>query len=122
MKKNTLITLALTALTLSFAGCGNQTDTSADITTKIEKSVTESTENVPESEANVNPEAITAETEMETTETESTEEMITETIAAESQVEMVDFETWAKQEGNEEVCLVVWNEELGVQEIVPTWK
>lgn len=47
---------------------------------------------------------------------ESTEE----TTPEEPQVEVVDFETWAKQEGNDEVCLVVWNEELGIQEIIPT--
>ena len=35
-------------------------------------------------------------------------------------VDMVDFETWAKQEGNEDVCMVVWNEELSTQEILLT--
>ncbi len=25
-------------------------------------------------------------------------------------IEMVDWETWAKQEGNDSVCLVVWND------------
>lgn len=40
----------------------------------------------------------------------------------ETQVEMVDFETWAKQEDHDEVCLVVWNEVLGVQEIMPTYQ
>lgn len=43
-----------------------------------------------------------------------------EAAPAKPAVEMVDFETWAAQEGNDEVCLVVWNEELGVQEIMPT--
>ena len=33
-------------------------------------------------------------------------------------VNMVDFETWAKQKGNEDVCLVIWNEELGNQEVM----
>lgn len=122
MKKNTLIMLALTVLTLSIVGCGNQADTSAESTTKIEESVAASTENVPESDADVSTEVIIAEVETETTEKESTEEMVTETIAAEPEVEMVDFETWAKQEGNEEVCLVVWNEELGVQEILPPFQ
>ena len=102
-----------------FTGCGNQTDTATDNTTIEESVAVTPTENVPESDDDVSTEATTAETETKTTETESTEEMITETPAAESEVEMVDFETWAKQEGNEEVCLVIWNEELGVQEIVP---
>ena len=35
-------------------------------------------------------------------------------------VNMVDFETWAKQEGNEDVCLVIWNEELNIQEVMLT--
>ena len=36
------------------------------------------------------------------------------------EVEMVDFETWAKQEGNNDVCLVIWNEELNIQEVMLT--
>lgn len=48
------------------------------------------------------------------------EEVVEETTPEKPQVEMVDFETWAKQEEHDEVCLVVWNEELGVQEMIPT--
>lgn len=55
----------------------------------------------------------------ETTE-ESETTPVEETSPEKPAVEMVDFETWAAQEGNDEVCLVVWNEELGVQEILPT--
>ncbi len=51
---------------------------------------------------------------------EVVEEIVEESTTEEPKVEMVDFETWAKQEGNDEVCIVVWNEELGIQEIVPT--
>lgn len=49
-----------------------------------------------------------------------TTEKVEENTSEATPVEMVDFETWAKQEGNDEICLVVWNEELGVQEIMPT--
>ncbi len=50
--------------------------------------------------------------------TEETTEPVEETPEPEPEVEMVDFETWATQEGNDEVCLVVWNEKLKKQEIV----
>ncbi len=51
---------------------------------------------------------------------ESTTSQTEETTEEKSNVEMVPFETWAAQEDNDEVCLVIWNETLGVQEILPT--
>lgn len=51
---------------------------------------------------------------------ESTEKVVEETTPEEPIVEMVDFDTWAKQEDNDEVCMVIWNEELGIQDIMPT--
>ncbi len=49
---------------------------------------------------------------------EVVEEIVEESTTEKPKVEMVDFDTWAKQEGNDEVCLVVWNEELGIQEVI----
>jgi len=125
MKKNYLIALTLTVISMSLSACGNETVPSANNqvtnnTPKVEETVeVESTEEVqvPEVEVETKPSEDTKEPEVEV---ESTEEVVEETIPEEPQVEMVDFETWAKQEGNDEICLVVWNEELGIQEIVPT--
>ena len=46
----------------------------------------------------------------------STEEAEEETTA--EAVEMVDWETWATQSDNDEVCMVVWNEETGTQKVL----
>lgn len=120
VKKKYLIALSLTVISMSLSACGNQAETSTNNqvtnnTPKVEETVAvESIEEVREPEVEV---------EMETEEVvESTEEIVEETVPEEPEVEMVDFDTWAKQEGNDEVCLVVWNEELGIQEIIPTFK
>ncbi len=99
LKMKYLIVQTLAVISFSLSACGNQTDTSAN---------NQVINNTPKVE--------------ETVEVDFTEEMVEETVPEESEVEMVDFETWAKQEGNDEVCLVVWNEELGIQEIMPTFK
>lgn len=74
---------------------------------------------VVEESAEISEEVQQPEAEASEEPTEEVQAEPTETTPEELKVEMVDFETWAKQEGNDEVCLVVWNEELGVQEIVP---
>lgn len=44
-----------------------------------------------------------------------------DTEPAEADMEMMDFETFAAQEGAESINLVVWNEMTGVQEVIPSF-
>ena len=111
MKKLLALVLCAT-MTLSLAGCGEKATEDVAVTTTteeptVEESTVEETAEQPEKEVEEEP-------------VEEVEEPVEETTTEEPKVEMVDFETWAKQEGNDEVCLVVWNEELGIQEIMPT--
>ena len=111
MKKLLALVLCAT-MTLSLTGCGEKATEDVAVTTTteeptVEESTVEETAEQPEEETEEEP-------------TDEVEEPVEETTTEEPKVEMVDFETWAKQEGNDEVCLVVWNEELGIQEIMPT--
>lgn len=128
-KRKYLLMLALSVITLSLSGCGNEAETNSDGTTTLEdeNQVAEDSSNegevldsdssedvleiVNESESDTTESAIASDVEAED-DTESTED------TAEPEVEMVDFETWAKQEGNDEVCLVVWNEATKTQRII----
>ena len=111
MKKLLALVLCAT-MTLSLAGCGEKATEDVAVTTTTEEPTAE--------ETTVEETAEQPEEEVEEEPVEEVEEPVEETTTEEPKGEMVDFETWAKQEGNDEVCLVVWNEELGIQEIVPT--
>ena len=119
-KRNHLMLLILTVTALSFVGCGtqaNNTENNVDNAESVQTSE-DDTVNV----ADTSEDGSNVVESVETDEVVASEESMEESIPEEPAVEMMDFETWAKQEGNEEVCLVVWNEELGVQEILPTFK
>ncbi len=109
--KKLVVILGIVSLMIGLTACAKDAQSSNDTVDKIaiEETTqsTDSTEQQPETEV------------VEDTTEEVVEE---ETIPEEPEVEMVDFETWAKQEGNDEVCLVVWNEELGIQKILPTYQ
>ena len=111
MKKLLALVLCAT-MTLSLTGCGEKATEDVAVTTTTEEPTAE--------ESTVEETAEQPEEETEEEPTDEVEKPVEETTTEEPKVEMVDFETWAKQEGNDEVCLVVWNEELGVQEIMPT--
>jgi len=120
-KRKYLIMLALSVITLSLSGCGSQEEASADGAASLTKDnqVTETaTSGEQAEETKTNDDVQDSEAKVETNTTEDTKEPEVEVIPDEPEVEMVDFETWAKQEGNEEVCLVVWNETTGKQEII----
>jgi len=122
-KRNAFIIAALTVITLALSACGNQTDASADKVTNNTPVAMESVEVEPTEEIQQPETEVQAEVEVQPTEEvveESSEVVMEETTTEDPKVEMVDFETWAKQEDHDDVCLVVWNEELGIQEIVPT--
>ena len=92
----------------------------ADAENELDASQTEDMqESVTEPDAETPNEAMRGDTVSENQTTEGTE---AESIPEEPEVEMVDFDTWAKQEGNEEPCLVVWNEELETREIIPIFE
>lgn len=137
-KRNGFMMAVMLLIIMSLGGCGNQ---NADPSSNGELVVnTGSVEAVQESEiktddevdsidevgktadmqegADINLEENSEGTDAETESMEDTAESIPE----EPEVEMVDFETWAKQEGNEEPCLVIWNEKLGRQDIMPTFE
>lgn len=124
-----VLTLA-TVMATTLAACSESSSTTEDQisdNTPVVEETAEATVDVQQSEVEAELEAdVDTEVDAEPTEELIAEEVIVaetateETISEEPQTEMVDFETWAKQEGNEEVCLVVWNEKLGIQEIVPT--
>lgn len=95
-------------------GCGKTETTEETVQEVLEvEPVVEETESLPETDT---------ETADETVEQPIIEEAVEEPVPEEPKTEMVDFETWAKQEGNDEVCLVVWNEELGIQEILQSYQ
>lgn len=108
------LVFALVAIISATLGACTTNDSSEDSqvtsNTPVVEDVTEPVEEVKQPEADVEIEP--------TEEVEPSEEVTPEEL----KVEMVDFETWAKQEGNDEVCLVVWNEERGVQEIMLTFQ
>lgn len=91
MKKYLLIGLLLLAMT--FVACGTDETKNTDVNNPVKDQAEVEVPN-------------------DTVEPDNTEDPV------EPGVEMVDFETWAKQEGNEDVCLVIWNEELGNQEVM----
>lgn len=145
-KRKYLIMLVLSVITLSLSGCGSQEETGSDGVATVEEGnqVAENTSDGDET-VDTNSGEEVQETELNT-ETDTTEEVIESDVEVESDItyvdtesdveanaesiedpevpeaEMVDFETWAKQEGNDEVCLVVWNEELGIQEVIPPFQ
>ena len=135
-KRKYLIMLMLSVITLSLSGCGSQEEAGVDGAASLEENnqVTENVTNgeqAAEAETSDDVQDSEAKAETDTTEdtkepevevdiesTEDAEEPEVEVVPDEPEVEMVDFETWAKQEGNEEPCLVVWNETTGKQEII----
>jgi len=124
-KRKYLIMMALTVITLSLSGCGSQEEASADEApslTEDNQVTANATSGEQAEEAETNDDVQDSEAKAETNTTEDAEELEVEVIPDEPEVEMVDFETWAKQEGNDEPCLVVWNEELGIQEVIPPFQ
>lgn len=104
MKKYLLIALLLLAMTL--VACGSEEAKDTDVKNPVEdKTEVEVRDNSDEPEVPVDDK----DSEVDTEESVEPNEPV---------VDMVDFETWAKQEGNEDVCLVVWNEEKGIQKIL----
>lgn len=88
----------------------------SDLQTEVENEIESSqTEDATEPDAETSDEVIGEDT---TTENSDAEDAEAESIPEEPEVEMVDFETWAKQEGNEDCCLVVWNEAMKTQKIL----
>lgn len=145
-KRKYLVMLALSVVTLSLSGCGGQENAGSDGDATVEEG-TQVAENTSDGDETVDTNSSEEVQETESnTETDTTEEVIESDVEVESNItdvdsesdvevnaesiedpevpeaEMVDFETWAKQEGNDEPCLVVWNERLGIQDIISTWK
>jgi len=117
-KKKWLSKIVCAGMVMLFTGCGvagSDAEQSANNTEVMQEAVEETGDTLTEA-TDETEDAVQSEEELavETMQTESIEEIISE----ESKAEMVDFETWAKQEGNEEVCLVVWNEGRETQKIL----
>ena len=106
MKKYLLIGLLLLAMT--FVACGTDetkdTDVNNPVKDQAEVEVSNDTDEPDNTEDPVEPGDV--------------EEPVEPDDTDESVVEMVDWETWATQADNDEVCLVVWNETTGTQKIL----
>ena len=102
----------------------NQDTTEGDLQTdgesELDASQTDDVqETVTEPDAATTDETVEEDAETDAmTENQTAEGTEAEPIPEEPEVEMVDFETWAKQEGNEDCCLVVWNEAMKTQKIM----
>ena len=104
MKKFLLIALLL--LTMTLVACGSEEAKDTDVKNPVEDSTeVEVPNDTDEPEVPVDDK----DSEVDTEEPVEPDEPV---------VDMVDFETWAKQEGNEDVCLVVWNEGTNTQDIL----
>lgn len=107
MKMKYLISLLLLAsITIILVCCGENTSTSTTSSeTSVQSQTTENLLTTPdtsvsnETDTNINLE-------------------FKDEITSDEPPEMVDFDTWATQEGNNEVCLVVWNEKTGTQKVL----
>lgn len=105
-KKTTRLLILLTIMSLMLFGCGS---TQAESTTEPEKQEPEVVEEVETTE-----ETPTVQEESETTE---------ETTEVEKQYEapvssMIDWETFAAQEDNDDICLAISNETKGTQTVL----
>lgn len=105
MKKYLLIGLLLLAMIMTLVACGS--DENASDTDVNNPAPDQAEVKVP----NDTDEPVEPDDTKEPVEPDDTEEPI---------VEMVDWETWATQADHDEVCLVVWNEKMGIQEIIPS--
>ena len=116
MKKNLLTTLLLLALVMTLIACGSDEKTNTNVET--------STDNQTQADAadEIVADDNTAMAENNTTDEESTTDTNTEnqevTEPDEPITEMVSWEEWATQADHDEVCMVVWNEKTGTQEIL----
>ena len=91
-------------------------DSQTEVENEVKTSLTEdATEQMAGQEDEISDVTIGEDTMAENTNEEDIE---AEPLHDEPEVEMVDFETWAKQEGNEEICLVVWNETTKTQRVI----
>lgn len=140
MKKTILRSIVCVGMLLCMVGCsagdngsnennteltgnmeeGSTSTTASDSQTEVENEIESSqTEDETEQEAEQDVETSDGVIGGDTvTENPDAEDAGAEVLQEEPEVEMVDFETWAKQEGNEEVCLVVWNETTKTQKII----
>lgn len=105
MKKKYLLITLLT-FTMTLAACGTNEDAVTDVKdSAINQTGTEISDNSDAPIEPANDENVKVDTDTEA----DNEELV---------VDMVDFETWATQADNDEVCMVVWNETTGTQEIL----
>jgi len=140
MKKKNFKSLVCVGILVCMVGCSagdnGANESNTELTGQVEENIQDTTESdlqidveseldaaqtndvqesVTEPDAETPNEAMRGDTVSENQTTEGTE---AESIPEEPEVEMVDFDTWAKQEGNEEPCLVVWNETTKTQRII----
>ena len=104
MKKYLLIGLLL--LTMTLVACGSEEAKDTDVKNPAtDQTVVDVPDDSDESEVPVDDK----DSEVDTEEPVGPDDPV---------VDMVDFETWATQADNDEVCLVVWNETTGTQKIL----
>lgn len=106
MKKYLLIRLLL--LSMTFVACGTDETKDTDVNNPVKDQAEVEVPNDPVEPDNTE----------DPVEPGDVEEPVEPDDTDESVVEMVDWETWATQADNDEVCLVVWNETTGTQKIL----
>ncbi len=118
MKKYLLFALLLLAMIMTLVACGSdETISDADVqnptTNQIEVEVSDDSVKPDDTE-----EPVKSDDAEKPVKPDDTEEPVGPDNTDEPVIEMVDWETWATQADNDEVCMVVWNEKTGTQKIL----
>lgn len=109
MKKYLLFALLLLAMIMTLVACGlDETSSDTDVENPVKDQI----------EAEVPNDTVELDDTEEPVEPDDTEDLVEPDNTEDPVAEMVDWETWATQADNDEVCLVVWNETTGTQKIL----
>lgn len=111
LRKYLFTGLLLAGMMMALIGCSSDKTVDADVENPVED---QSQEELQDASVDVDTDT-DAEVDTEV-DNEETPDEDSETV--DENVEMVDWETWATQADNDEVCLVVWNENTSTQKIL----
>lgn len=118
MKKYLLVGALLLTLIMTLVACGSEnpsgdTDVKNSATDQTETDVPNDSDEPDNTEYPVEPDNTD-----DPVEPDDTEAPVEPGDTEDPVAEMVDWETWATQSDNDEVCMVVWNETTGTQKIL----
>ncbi len=118
MKKYLLVGALLLTMIMTLVACGSEkpsgdTDVKTSATDQAEVEVPDDSDKPDNTENPVEPDNTD-----EPVKPDDTEDIVEPSDTEDPVAEMVDWETWATQADNDEVCMVVWNETTGTQKIL----